>query len=365
MKTLLITLLFSVSSYASYSKPKLIARYSGIDAYNAPNGLYCFGSEPMPSAQGVFLGCQLNNASVMMRWNPTPQVVATSPSSLFSHPKDVEGQVSWYEFNEAGVSSLFEYSGATRKIDLKNLGPAFALVDSFVPIKNRSYIYRIEDESKQLRSWKNHTVSPLYTEDVSHIFPPTPSVEGNFVTKVRRENLNESAPDELLLWDGSFKSLLKDRDMDATSSIKAFRHQYAIDGKSVALIVTDSQGEALMILNGAKKSVVARAGRELKSFDYFSPKMRNGILLFRGVDFESRKALYIYENGSVRKLLTQGDTVMTDKGLARVDYQDQDALFYGAPGIGPKGEIYQQATLTDADSPMTLLGIGLIKFEKE
>jgi len=67
----------------------------------------------------------------------------------------------------------------------------------------------------------------------------------------------------------------------------------------------------------------------------------------------------------LRKLLTRGDIVKTDKGLARVDYKDQDALFYGAPGIGPQGEIYQQATLTDADFSMTLLGIGLIKFTKE
>ena len=33
--------------------------------------------------------------------------------------------------------------------------------------------------------------------------------------------------------------------------------------------------------------------------------------------------------------------------------------------LGPNGEIYQQATLTDIDSPLTLLGIGLIKFLKE
>ena len=57
--------------------------------------------------------------------------------------------------------------------------------------------------------------------------------------------------------------------------------------------------------------------------------------------------------------------VKTDKGLARVDYRSQDALFYGPPGVSEEGDIFQQATLTDIDHPLTLLGIGLLKLNKE
>lgn len=366
MKTLLISLLFSTSLFASYSKPQMVARYSGIDSYNAPDGLYCFGSEPQPTNFGVFLGCQNQDGFVMMKWDAGYTIIAKSENGLFSHPKEVNGQVSWYEFSMAGVSNLFEYKNQNLKtIQLKNLGPTFAVIDSFTAIKNNSYIYRMDDEAKTLQNWKDHSVSSMYSETISHIFPPTSSVDGNFIMKVRRAHLNENAPDELLFWDGEFSSILKDQDLDATSSIKSFRHQYALDGKKVALVITDVSGEALVILENGKQTVVARAGKEVASFDYFAPKMRNGVLVFRGMDFEKRKVVYLYEEGSLRKLLTQGDVVNTDKGLARVDYQSQDALFYGAAGIGPTGEIYQQATLTDADSPMTLLGIGLIKFERE
>jgi hypothetical protein len=93
--------------------------------------------------------------------------------------------------------------------------------------------------------------------------------------------------------------------------------------------------------------------------------MRNGVLVFRGLDLERRKSVWVHEKGELKKLLTQGDIVKTDKGLARVDYKSSDALLYGAPGIGPEGVIFQQATLTDIDSPLTLLGIGLIKFVRE
>lgn len=367
MKTLLIFTLFSLNSYAHYGKPELVARYSGIDSFNAMDGLYCFSSEPQPTKEGVFLGCMNSNGDTqMVKWAPNFEVLAKSENGIFSHPKEVEGKTSWYEFSEAGVSHLYEYKNQNLNvINLKNLGPVFALIDSFTAVKNQSYIYRLQDETKKLQTWKDHTIGSLFTEEVSHIFPPTSSVEGDFVIKVRREHLNENAPDELILWDGTFHSILKDHNADAASAVLGFRHQYAVDQGAVAVVMNDREGEALVIVKDGKMLEVARAGKDLKSFDYFSPKMRNGILVFRGVDHEKRKAVYVYQSGELRKLLTQGDVVKTDKGLARVDYQDQDAILYGASGVGPDGEIYQQATLTDADSPMTLLGIGLIKFVKE
>ena len=208
-------------------------------------------------------------------------------------------------------------------------------------------------------------INSLFAENVAHIFPPVSSEDGDFIIKVRRDSTSENSPDELMIWNGEFKTILKDRDAERTSSVKSFRHQYALDSESVALVVTDDKGEVLVLLEQGKVLEVARAGKELSGFDYFSPKMRGGVLVFRGVDLQRRKAVWVYENGVLNKLLTQGDVVKTDKGLARVDYKDQDALFYGAPGIGPDGEIYQQATLTDIDSQITLLGVGLIRFSKE
>ena len=367
MKTLLVCLLLSLNTHAHYGKPELVARYSGIDAFNAPDDLSCYTSEPQPTKEGVFLGCiNREGQSQMIRWSPRFEVIAMSEVNFFSHPKEVEGKISWYEYSETGARNLFEYlDQKLNMINLKNLGPVFGMVDSFTAIKNQAYIYRLQDETKTLQSWKNHTVTSLYTENIAHIFPPVSSQEGNFVVKVRRESTDENSPDELIIWDGAFHIVLKDHNSDPASLIKAFRHQYALDGDAVALVVTDERGEALVILQNGRMTEVARVGVELSRFDYFSPKMRGGVLVFRGVDNEKRKALWVYERGVLKRLLTQGDVVKTDKGLARVDYKNADAVLFGAPGIGPNGEIYQQATLTDIDSPLTLLGIGLIKFLKE
>lgn len=368
MKTLLFSLILaSFPTFAGYGKPQLLARYSGVDSFNAPHGLYCFSSEPEASSDGVFLGCRDEGGALMMKWSPDYAIAARSENGNFSHPKEVSGKVSWYEFSAAGVQKIFEeFNGLQKIIDLKNVGPLFAVVDSFTPTMNGTYVYRLQDDAeKNLNLWQDHSVSSLFLGSPAFIFPPTSSHQGELISKIRKKSIDESSPDELVSWNGSFKTILKDRDSDPTSSIKSFRHQYAIDHGSVALVVTDSLSETMILIENGKTTIVARVGRDLLSFDYFSPKMRNGILLFRGVDLKKRKTLFLYEKGSLKALLTQGDVVQTDKGPAVVDYKNQDAIFYGAPGIGPNGEIYQQATLTDIDSSVTLLGIGLIIFKKE
>jgi hypothetical protein len=363
MKITLFYLLISLPAWGQYTKPKMLARFAP-QAFNAPDGSFCFGSEPLLAADGLYLGCQSDKGYSMLRWRPEFEEIIHSQHGYFSHPLEVRGVVSWYEFDVNGPKVLFETTnGKLTTAELKKLGNSFARADAFTPIKNNSYVYRLQGEDKTLNLWRNHEVSHLFEKNVSHIFPPVSSWEGHFLIKVRENHLNENAPDELLLWDGKFKSVLKDKDADPSSPWLSFRHQYALDGSAIAFIARDEKGEGLFILND-RLTEVARTGREVLSFDYFSPKMRNGVLVFRGVDHQKRKAVWVFSNGKLSRLLTQGDTVLTDKGVAQVNYQSQDAIFYGAPTVGAYGEIVLQATLTDKESD-SLLGIGLLKFSRE
>ncbi len=367
MKTLLLALFMATTAFGHYSKPQLLARYTGNDSYNAPDGLTCFDSSPAVGSQGVYLGC-VNDAgeSQMMRFADTYQVLARSEIGLFSLPIEMGEKFTWYEFTEAGINHLFESSADNFRImPLKNLGPFSSIIDSFLPITNQVYIYRLQSETKSLQLWTATGTQTLFNESNAHLFPPVTDATGHFIFKIRREQLNDSAPDELMYWDGGFKVILKDRDSDPNSKLKSFRHQYAVDNQEVAIIGTDDDGEAIFILEKNKLIEVARVGRDLMNFDYFAPKLRNGTLVFRGLDLEKRRAFWVYDHEGLRKLVTEGDIVQTDKGPARIYYKSQDALFYGSAGIGANGDIALQATLTDMDYPETLLGVGLLTFKKE
>jgi hypothetical protein len=367
MKFLYLFLMIGLPLHAKYQKPQLLARYSDTHAWNASDNTFCFGSEPLVTEREVYLGCQDDNGFFMARFSPAFQkLIAASPERLFSLPLFSQGKISWNEFDEGGVRRLFEMEKGTLKTtELKNLGPATATADSFVPNSFGSFIYRLQDEGLQLWEWKEGQASPLFTQKVAHIFPPVIDEAGGFLIKTRENATDESGADRLWYAHPDFKLVFEDQDANPHSPWLTFRHQMALSQGRIALYATDKSGEALILLDKGVVKEIARTGREIKSFDYFSPKLRGETLVFRGVDSENRKAIWVYSSAGLARLLTQGDVVKTDIGLARVHYANPDALFYGAPGIGPHGEIVQQATLTDIDYPATLLGIGLLKFVPE
>lgn len=320
----------------------------------------CFSSEPLVTADSVYLGCSDIEGNFMAQWSGKfKNLIRAEEGRIFSHPLTSQGKVSWYEFDMAGVRNLFEVQEEKVQVTaIKNIGYA----DSFVPLSFNSWIYRSSEEGPQLWMWTEGKPSPLFTEEVAHIFPPYVDDKGGMAIKTRDLNTSESSPDKLWAGKNELKMILEDRDANPSSPYKAFRHQLAVSEGRVAVVATDDKGEVLLLLQDGSIKEVARAGKDVKSFDYFSPKMRGETLVFRGVDFENRKALWVYKRGELSRLVTQGDVVHTDLGAARIHYHNQDSIFYGAPGIGPQGEIVQQATLTDLEHPTTLLGIGLIKF---
>lgn len=359
-------LILSTSLFASYSKPQLIARYGGNDHFNSVEGLNCYSSEPAITTEGIFLGCHLDQNFAIVRWSDKFEVLSKT-SEFFSKPDVFQDIVSWSEFNEIGVKKVFEFhQNQLIEKKLSNLSSDFSIPHTFTSMGEGKYVYRLDGEQKQFYSWDGLERVEINLNSPAHYFPPVSSAAGNIVLKIRRDHLGESAPDEL--WRVSSKKIeliLKDRDSNPLEKFKSFRHSLAHDGNVIALIGVDEESEGIFLIKNNKVINVARVGRDLKSLDYFSPKLRDGILVFRGEDFEGRKAFWTFANGQLSRLVTQGDVVLTDKGPARVDGPSQEAVFYGAAGMGPQGEILLQAVLKDIDHPSTILGISLLKFTKE
>lgn len=337
-------------------------------AYNAPDGTWCFSGEPVAVKNHVYLNCLDSDSSLMASWGPEgfKLLARAENEQLFSRPVASFNKATWYEFTETNVVRSFSAAPQVSKIELTNLSTMNEYNDSFYPLSENSYFFKTKGDSPQLWMWKNNVVTSFFKPEASYIFPPITGPRGEIVLKTREINLNENAPDKLWLWNNNeWKVILEDKDSNPSSPWIGFNHQYVVEGTKVLLVARDSQGDALILINGTKTEIIARAGVNLKKFDHFSPKMRAGTIVVRGVDFKDNKVTFVKDNGPFRSLLSQGDIVKTDSGDGRVHYPNQDSIFYGAPGLDENGNVYLQATLTDADHPGTLLGIGLIKFNKE
>lgn len=366
MKTFFIFSLFlsSHSLFASYGKPELIARFSDVEAWNAPDNTWCFSGEPSAVKGKVYLQCFDFAGTAMMEFQKGSfqHFVRAGEGHIFSHPLIVNGVPTWYESNEYSVIEAFE---GKNPVGLKGLKPESFGTDSFTRYGTK-WLYRYKSETPELWSWENNEMQPFFTEKVSFIFSPYTNSKGEVAIKTREVNYSESSPDKIWHFDGkNWKVLLEDKDSSPSSPWKGFRNQLALGDGYVVAFSQDEKSEVLLKVQNSKTEVIARAGVDLKNFDHFGPKAYGETVVFRGEDFERRKAIYYYNGQKLQKLLTQGDIVLTDKGAGRVHYKNQDAIFYGAPGFDERGSIYLQATLVDDSSPNTLLGIGLLKFEKE
>jgi hypothetical protein len=365
----LLTLFFPLLAFGHY-RPELLARYGVGDSWNAPPNMFCFSSEPLVTPTAVYLGCMDQQGGLgMVAWAPDFQVAGVAREGrYFSLPKFSLGRVYWSEFEEWGSRRFFVQSSQGMQVtELGRLAPAGIPDDSFLPLTEKSWIYRLKDyASPALWLWEEHQTRPLFNRPVSHIFPPIVGENGELVIKTREQHNHESAPDKLWAWDGkSWQIILEDRDSNPSSPWISFRHQISVEGSRVLLVARDARGDALILLENGKVTEVARAGEKLREFDFFTPKLRGDVIAFRGVDIQGRKGIWTHTPSGLRPLITQGELIQTDLGPARVDYPSIHAIFYGPPAIGPGGEIVQQATLTAPDNLRKLLGIGLLKFSPE
>lgn len=358
-------------SFASFSKPELLARFMATDAFNAPDNMWCFMGEPVASKGEVFLNCIDGESSLMARWDQEDfKIIARAQGeNLLSKPLASFNKVSWYEYNEFSIQRSFQSGSRLEVNDVTNLGPlASEFTDSFLPLTSDSFFFKNKGSESQLWTWKNNVVTPFFNPGPGYIFTLYPGYQGEIAVKIREGGTDETAPDRIWLYrNGNWKIALEDKDGNTSSPWKSFRHQLNVEGDKVLLIANDGSQDHLILLDTTlnKTEIIATAGKELKSFDYFTPKMRAGTIIVRGVDFNGQKAVYVKDSKNFRKIISQGDIVQTDRGAGRVHYRNEHSIFYGAPGLDERGNVYLQATLTDPDHPGTLMGVSLLKFTKE
>lgn len=368
MKKLSLLFFIPALSYAGFSKPELIARMSDVNAWNIPDNMWCFTGEPVIQADKIFLSCLDFEGGAMVRWDNKKFDILARPQedNYFTGLTASFGKISWYEADQFSIKRSYVSSDSLIIRDIKNIDTLADSNDSFLPLSADTFFFKIKGETPQLYIWNNEVVTPFFKPDASYIFTPQAGSHGEIAFKTRDTDLDESSPDKIWHYQNQeWKVVLEDKDANPSSPWKSIRNQVTVDGDKVLVIANDGKGDALLLITGGKIEILARAGKEVAKFDFFSPKMRAGTIAVRGEDFSGRKVTYVKDEGPFRPLLTQGDIVHTDVGYGKVHYSNQDSIFYGAPGIDEKGSIVLQATLTDADQPRTLLGIGVIKFNKE
>ncbi len=366
MKTIFIFSLLILSFSTIAAKPELVLRYSYVDSWRLPQGELCFYNTPVIHRESIFLRCSdTEKESIYKITDDEVKSIYTSKvgQKLTDPVLGVDGII-WAEYSEGGTRAINRYSkDQITKINFKPDG----LVDGLAEIEEGKYVFRWRnfDGDQFISTWK--TLAETWSDHPERSFAFTPAgYKNQLAYKLRLNNLAENSADMIYWWKNLNEAPLKvlDRDADAESNWQSFRNTVALSGTSMIFVGRQVNGtDAIGMVNFAGQvEVLVEAGKnDVKSIDFFAPSInKTQNVLFRGLDFEGRRALFLWQRGKVTKILTQGDVVHTDKGVARIDYKDSDSVFMSAPTISGN-KILIQTALIDFDDSKTLIGVGLIQ----
>lgn len=343
--------------WANYQKPELLARYFSTHNYNLPQDSYCYMGTPMAFEGRVIVNCVREETRDLMMWDESGKShVFYSTKNFLSTPQYVNKTLTWYEYELNGVSSVHQWKeGVIKTTPVEGAVRAVSFLGTEWVFQGRDFLNVQNDDG----------VTPSRIENISYVFNPSISNSGEYAVKIRRNSDANSSPDEI--WTYGHEGWIKvfgDTDSDPQSPWKDFRNNVANGDGKVFVIARDSAGEALLEISEGKQKVLARSGVDLKEFESFQIAYNKGAIVFRGIDFSGRKVIYAYD-GTLKRVLTQGDTIITDlETIATINYKNKDSIIYNNPAIGNNGEIIIQGTLTDFDDNQTLVGVGIIRIQR-
>ncbi|WP_372655676.1 hypothetical protein [Halobacteriovorax sp.] len=161
----------------------------------------------------------------------------------------------------------------------------------------------------------------------SFLFTPSYNDYGQVAYKARigkRGELNNQRPDQIILAEGSKKTILvQDKDSDENSKWIDLRNNVALSNSgATAFIARDQDSEKLVLLESdGKETILATAGKDLKEFSFFSIVINNkNWVAFRGIDLKGKHALYVATKNEIKKVLTQFDKIKVPWGEALIAY---------------------------------------------
>lgn len=204
----------------------------------------------------------------------------------------------------------------------------------------------------------------------SYLFGPAFNGAGDLASLARRgPGTGDERPDEIVVWKASGETVVIARDVDADprSPYAGFdaSHVAMNDRGQVAFVaeLVDGGQRALMVGDGSGDDLaIAREGvGEVGELEYFSPDINaHGWVVFRAFDSEERRAIWVGDGATLRRIATAGDQVPTDLGTGAIAQESADnPVFDGGPSINDRGDVAFACGLAPTDDDQVEWGTGV------
>lgn len=379
-------------------KAEILARTNGTSTYNLPQYAFVNSSSPsindagevafnMVSAGMDHTGDHSEESAIWMksRKDLNGRIVYYAPKDkLVSDPKMLEdGNVLFTQFDEVKSDGLFSYKSQTNVTENVFSAKNMSAVNYPQAIGDASYVFRSTDpeNNRSFFEYRQNNLSEVVNEGdgYSYLFGPSVNELSQWVFKARlgeKFNYGDEAPDQIILLTPHFTALgeksyqktvlAEDADSDVLSPYKSFDNSPAITNAGFAVFTAtlkDRKRVIVAVKNGVHYVVTRENENDISQIELFSPQINdNALVVFRAKDKKGLRGIYLANPFAtapeVKRLIGEGDAIMTDQGLGEVIRRDNFPGFGGNVDINNNNEIAVSVVVT-SENQKWLLGTAM------
>lgn len=387
MKKLFATFLLTCSGLAfaaisDYSSPELLARANISDGFNLPPMSYMSNTSPVINNKGdvVFKLMAFdgeNNQGLWLKLNEEKngKIVFTAPDMRFITDPFLngDGKIIFNLYDEGITDGLLV-------LDTKSLQVEQVLKPEGLDIANYTYSQLLNNGKIYFRGTNEENERSFYVYDgalrkilsegvsshgqkSSYLFRPDVNELGEVAFKRRlgeKGAWDENNGDEILVLrpavalPGTYDALVivRDRDADAKSAYTSLSNSLTLSKHGqVAFTALLASGQRALVVfkEGSLRHLALEKEGGISEIELFTPKINEqGTVFFRAKDMDGKRGIYAADTGEVKKLIGEGDTVMTDLGQAKILSNPNYPGFSGEIHVNDKGELVFSCLLVSA-----------------
>lgn len=162
---------------------------------------------------------------------------------------------------------------------------------------------------------------------------------------------------------GSITTLATMQSVDPNSPFVGFNNSVAINGFDQVAIVASRVGGGsgvFLVQEGPEPQTIALTGVDgLVEIEFFAPALNDaGLVAFRGQDAQGQ-AIFVSDGSELKKVVSQGDLLPTDLGMAQIGQNDASSVFGGGVAINDDGDVAFIAALHPPGNNQIEWGTGV------
>jgi len=357
-----------------YPTVELQARSNIVDGFNLPANS-SFNSKTPALNDDATIAFSLivvggGNPGLFVGSGGIGSVVYSGPAGrVLSDPSiNAAGEVA---FDQSDITSegIFVYDPDSTQTDLKVPAVTFSFAAGPTLTDSGEIGFRAGQFGGS-RSWQmfddpSFAIYASETGGVAYLFVSSTNDALQMAGKVRLNSTDESAPDQIRVYDGpgSFAIVAEDVDSNPGAAYTRFDNSpFLVDDGRVAFIAETVGGvRGVFLTDGTTDITIATETDPLVSdISFFSPAASSsGLVAFRGIDSNGLDAIFVGDGTELVRVIGEHDLVEIDLGTARIDQHDGSVVFGGGVALNELGDLAFNGALTPEGNNQIEWGSGM------